>query len=329
MPTPRPRKRRPRRPDAIALAREAAREGRGAAQERQGRASARRRQDRPHGGDRHPCARHADRRLQRRCRAMSSACSKACKPQRKGQFEVDYAEGVRLTEDRCWSYDEVKLIAAEVNAQADRGGGRDGAQDADVVVMVLGDNEQLSREAWADNHLGDRASLDLIGSRNELARAIFALGKPIVVHPAQRPAAVGQLSGRERTGADRGLVSRTGDRERGRRRAVRHGQSGRQAARVDRARRSASCRSIYNRKPTSRRGYLFDSTSSALSVRVRAQLHDFRRFSTAVRAGHGTYWRERPGQRRCDQHRHAARATRSCSSTCATTRLPSRGRCSS
>jgi beta-glucosidase len=47
--------------------------------------------------------------------------------------------------------------------------------------MVLGDNEQTSREAWADNHLGDRETLDLMGQQNDLARAIFALGKPTVV----------------------------------------------------------------------------------------------------------------------------------------------------
>jgi beta-glucosidase len=55
------------------------------------------------------------------------------------------------------------------------------AKSADTIIMVLGDNEQTSREAWADNHLGDRDSLDLMGQQNDLARAIFALGKPTVV----------------------------------------------------------------------------------------------------------------------------------------------------
>ena len=55
------------------------------------------------------------------------------------------------------------------------------ARTADTIVLVLGDNEQLSREAWADEHLGDRSSLGLIGPQDELARRILALGKPTVV----------------------------------------------------------------------------------------------------------------------------------------------------
>ena len=48
----------------------------------------------------------------------------------QGQFAVDYAEGVRLTESRCWSCDEVKLVPTAVNrkliaeAVADRAQGR-------------------------------------------------------------------------------------------------------------------------------------------------------------------------------------------------------------
>ena len=54
------------------------------------------------------------------------------------------------------------------------------AAQADVVVLAIGDNEQTSREAWALNHLGDRASLDLVGVQDELVDAIAATGKPIV-----------------------------------------------------------------------------------------------------------------------------------------------------
>jgi beta-glucosidase len=98
----------------------------------------------------------------------------------RGRFTIDYAEGMRITERRCWSCDEVKLVPEEVNrrliAEA-----VETARKADVIVMVLGDNEQTSREAWADNHLGDRSSLDLVGQQEDLARAVLALGKPTVV----------------------------------------------------------------------------------------------------------------------------------------------------
>ena len=64
----------------------------------------------------------------------------------KGRFAVDYAEGVRITESRCWSCDEVKLVPAAVNRKLIAEAVQT-ARKADVIVMVLGDNEQTSREA--------------------------------------------------------------------------------------------------------------------------------------------------------------------------------------
>jgi beta-glucosidase len=95
-------------------------------------------------------------------------------------FQLAYAEGVRITEGHVWGKDEIAFTKPEVNqrliAEA-----VEAAKSADTIVMVLGDNEQTAREAWADNHLGDRTSLDLMGQQNDLARAIFALNKPTVV----------------------------------------------------------------------------------------------------------------------------------------------------
>ena len=54
------------------------------------------------------------------------------------------------------------------------------AQKADTVILVLGDNEQTSREAWS-NVIWDRASLELFGVQNELVKAVVETGKPIVV----------------------------------------------------------------------------------------------------------------------------------------------------
>lgn len=95
-------------------------------------------------------------------------------------FQLSYSEGVRLTEGHIWGKDEIVFTKPEVNqrliAEA-----VEAAKSADTIVMVLGDNEQTAREAWADNHLGDRTTLDLLGQQNDLARAIFALNKPTVV----------------------------------------------------------------------------------------------------------------------------------------------------
>ncbi len=95
-------------------------------------------------------------------------------------FSVAFSEGVRITEERIWGQDQINFTKPEVNAKliADAVAA---AKNADTIVMVLGDNEQTSREAWADNHLGDRETLDLMGQQNDLAKAIFDLNKPTVV----------------------------------------------------------------------------------------------------------------------------------------------------
>ncbi|MGF6272635.1 beta-glucosidase [Massilia sp. UYP11] len=95
-------------------------------------------------------------------------------------FALAYAEGVRLTEERIWGKAEIIFTKPEVNARL-IAEAVEAAKAADTIVMVLGDNEMTAREAWADNHLGDRITLDLLGQQNDLARAIFALGKPTVV----------------------------------------------------------------------------------------------------------------------------------------------------
>ena len=43
----------------------------------------------------------------------------------RGRFEVDYAEGVRITEQRIWAQDAVNLVARGGQPAADRRGGRD------------------------------------------------------------------------------------------------------------------------------------------------------------------------------------------------------------
>ena len=112
----------------------------------------------------------------------------------RGKFAVDFSEGVRLTQTRCWSCDEVKLVPASVNRKLIAAAVQT-ARKADVVVMVLGGNEQTSREAWAETHLGDRSSLDLVGQQEDLAKAILALHKPTVVILLNgRPLAVNYLS---------------------------------------------------------------------------------------------------------------------------------------
>lgn len=114
-------------------------------------------------------------------------------------FQVDYAEGVRLTEQRIWGQDAVNFTPPDVNARL-RAEAVAAAANADLILMVLGDNEQTAREAWSDQHLGDRDSVDLIGQQDALAAALCALGKPVVaVLLNGRPLAINLLA--ERAGA--------------------------------------------------------------------------------------------------------------------------------
>ncbi|MEQ7874508.1 glycoside hydrolase family 3 N-terminal domain-containing protein [Sphingomonas sp. ASV193] len=177
-----------------------------------------------------------------------------------GDFPVDYAEGVRITEKRVWTDDKVDLVPPEVNrrliAEA-----VDKARNADAIVVVVGDNEETSREAWADNHLGDRASLDLVGQQNDLVAAMLATGKKVVVvllngrppsYPsvaAKAPAIVegwylGQETGHALADVLLGKVNPGGKLP------------------VTVARNAGQLPFFYNHKPSARRGYLFDDASA-------------------------------------------------------------------
>jgi beta-glucosidase len=98
--------------------------------------------------------------------------------------KVLYAEGCKITTGKQgWSawYEnkvnqpdpksEVEAIHAAVAV----------ARQSDVAIVVVGENESTNREAWSEQHLGDRDSLDLLGSQEELVRAIVETGKPVVV----------------------------------------------------------------------------------------------------------------------------------------------------
>jgi beta-glucosidase len=100
-------------------------------------------------------------------------------------IEVLYAEGCGLTQSsndagQMWHEDKVlppdpvhdtALIAEAVQV----------AERAEVILLVLGDNEQTCREGWSVDHLGDRDHLDLPGRQEELLRAMAATGKPVVL----------------------------------------------------------------------------------------------------------------------------------------------------
>jgi beta-glucosidase len=98
-----------------------------------------------------------------------------------GSSEVLYAEGCKITESLPdWDADRVVLGDAARNAKRIEEAVKV-AKKADLIILALGDNEQTSREAWAPEHPGDRDSLELLGNQDDLAKAMVATGKPVVV----------------------------------------------------------------------------------------------------------------------------------------------------
>ncbi len=90
---------------------------------------------------------------------------------RIGTARVTYAKGCQISEGAqgaaAWWADEVYL--SDPAAQIERIElAHDLAAQADATVLVIGGNEATAREAWASDHLGDRASLELPGAQVQL-----------------------------------------------------------------------------------------------------------------------------------------------------------------
>ncbi|MFO7668823.1 MAG: glycoside hydrolase family 3 N-terminal domain-containing protein [Bacteroidales bacterium] len=93
--------------------------------------------------------------------------------------EVKYAEGCRITVGGGWAEDQVNWPDREGEMEKIREA-VELAGHSDVIVLVVGGNEQTSREAWNSFHLGDRSGLELVGVQNELIDALHATGKPVI-----------------------------------------------------------------------------------------------------------------------------------------------------
>ncbi len=98
--------------------------------------------------------------------------------------KVLYQEGCKITDApqgyKGWQADNVHLVdpstqTASIQAAVDA------AKKSDVVILVVGENESTNREAWSEEHRGDRDSLDLLGAQNELVKAVVETGTPVVV----------------------------------------------------------------------------------------------------------------------------------------------------
>src|SRR5450631_114040 len=98
--------------------------------------------------------------------------------------KVLYAEGCKITTGKQgWEgWYENKVVQPDPKAEVETiHAAAAVARQADVAIVVVGENESTNREAWSEQHLGDRDSLDLLGSQEALVRAVVETGKPTVV----------------------------------------------------------------------------------------------------------------------------------------------------
>jgi beta-glucosidase len=96
------------------------------------------------------------------------------------RVQVPYCEGCKITAGGSWNQDLVTPSHPEDDRKQIQEAVKV-AQQADVVVLAIGGNEQTSREAWTLKHMGDRTRLDLIGRQQELVTAMLSTGKPVIV----------------------------------------------------------------------------------------------------------------------------------------------------
>ncbi|MEO8238868.1 MAG: glycoside hydrolase family 3 N-terminal domain-containing protein [Flavobacterium sp.] len=96
-------------------------------------------------------------------------------------FKVTYAEGCKLAleESSFWA-DKVQTPNSEADDRRLIKDAVEAAKNSDIIVLAIGETVAFSREAWGENHLGDRTSLDLLGLQDDLIKELVATGKPIV-----------------------------------------------------------------------------------------------------------------------------------------------------
>lgn len=100
-----------------------------------------------------------------------------------GAISIEQADGVWLTQPdakgRRMPSEVIKAVpAADNDARISEAVAV--AARSDIIVLALGDNEQITREATSPMLPGDRDSLELFGDQDRLVDALLKTGKPIV-----------------------------------------------------------------------------------------------------------------------------------------------------
>ena len=169
------------------------------------------------------------------------------------------AQGVFITTSEDRSQDLIYLADREENlrliAEA-----VEVASGADTIVLAIGDTEQTSREGFAANHLGDRTEIDIVGEQNELFDALRALGKKLVVCAINgRPPSWPNIVANADAVLECWYLGQEGGVAMAETLLGRNNPGAKLPVSV--VRNEGQIPLFYNRKPTSRRGYLFDDVA--------------------------------------------------------------------
>ena len=177
----------------------------------------------------------------------------------QARAKVVTAEGVRITDKGDWYSDDVKLADRDANLARIQEA-VEVAKGADEIVLVIGSNSTVSREGWDKaTHLGDRADIGLIAQQNELAQALFALGKPVVVVLINgAPLSIPEIADKANALLEAWYPGQEGGTALAEILFGDVNPGGKLPLTI--ARSLGQLLMYYNQKPTAHRGYLFDTT---------------------------------------------------------------------
>ncbi|PIF05680.1 MAG: beta-glucosidase [Draconibacterium sp.] len=176
------------------------------------------------------------------------------------EISILYAEGCRITEPGDWEDTDEVIQSNPEEDDLRIEEAKKVAAKTDIVILVIGGNELTSREAWNENHLGDRPSLELIGKQKKLINELAECGKPVVaVLFNGRPLNISLLNEKADAilecwylGQETGIAVADvlfGDYNPGGKLPISFPRS------------AGHIPAYYNHKPNDRRGYLFDEVS--------------------------------------------------------------------
>lgn len=174
-------------------------------------------------------------------------------------LEIVHHPGVEITAQGDWWENEIILADRDTNLQMIEEA-TSVAESADAIILVIGGTEATSREGWEKQHLGDRTDIELVGEQQELADAMFALGKPVVVVLINgKPLGVDEVAEKANALVEGWYLGQEGGTAMADVLFGKANPGGKLPVTI--ARNVGQLPLVYNHKPSALRGYLFDTTA--------------------------------------------------------------------